>query len=95
MPIDPATFKFDTPQFDPRFPNQTNQNIVLNPISIITNVSMLKVRISNLANCFSKLLLVCVHWIGLRNGMTKESSVSFSSIWMLKQGERYERCAWA
>ena len=22
MPVDPATFKFETPQFDPRFPNQ-------------------------------------------------------------------------
>ncbi|KAI5961087.1 COX12 [Candida margitis] len=22
MPIDPATFKFETPQFDPRFPTQ-------------------------------------------------------------------------
>ena len=84
MPVDPATFKFETPQFDPRFPNQNQSKHCAQAYVDYHKCVNVKVKNLNHAKSFSKLSLHYALWIGLKNGMIKELLVNSQSTWTLR-----------
>ena len=77
MALDPENFKFETPQFDPRFPNQNQTKHCAQATLITTSVSMPKEKNSSHAKFSGKLSPRYVQLIGLTNGMTKGKQVNF------------------